>query len=115
MKVEIGRRLREERNRLGMNQQEFAAAAGASLRSVADWEAGRSSPNSEYVAILSAKGLDALYVLTGTRGIPIETSMSPDEQTLVENYRRSDAEDRAALRKMGDAFGRPRRRSASNG
>src|SRR5690349_1141193 len=63
----IGGRLKEERERLELTQPSFAEAAGAKKRTVIDWEKGVSSPTAVQLAALAAVGVDALYVLTGTR------------------------------------------------
>lgn len=61
----INLRLREERQRLRMNQTEFAAAAGAKIRTMQDWEKGVSCPTVLQLKALGAIGVDVVYVLTG--------------------------------------------------
>ncbi|MEO1902628.1 MAG: helix-turn-helix transcriptional regulator [Alcanivorax sp.] len=63
----VGRRLREERNRLKMNQTEFASAAGASKRTMVEWEKGTTSPSAVQLSALSECGVDVAYVITGER------------------------------------------------
>ncbi|MFY3955503.1 helix-turn-helix domain-containing protein [Achromobacter xylosoxidans] len=67
MRIEIGARLKDERERLGMTQQDFAALGGASKRSQIEWEKGGQVPNAEFLAALDARGVDVLYVVTGRR------------------------------------------------
>lgn len=45
----------------------MAALAGASKSSQIGWEAGRTAPNAEYLAVAMAQGIDVIYVLTGVR------------------------------------------------
>lgn len=59
--------MREERERLGLTQVDFAALGGAKKHSQINYEADRSSPASEYLSALAKHGVDVLYVLTGTR------------------------------------------------
>lgn len=63
----IGDRLREERERIGLTQPTFAAAAKASKRTVIEWEKGATSPSAVQLAALSTIGIDVGYVLTGKR------------------------------------------------
>lgn len=60
-------RLREERNRLGLNQSDFAELGGVKLNAQVNYENGSRKPDSGYLAAISNAGVDILYVLTGTR------------------------------------------------
>lgn len=63
----IGERLREERERTGLNQADFAAIGGASKRSQIDWEKGVAAPNATFLSAVAAHGVDVTYVITGVR------------------------------------------------
>jgi len=63
----IGKRLKEERERLGFKQPDFALIAGASKRTLIDWEQGKTSPSAVQLSALSDAGADAQYIITGTR------------------------------------------------
>ena len=63
----IGTRLKEERERLDLTQPAFALIAGASKRTLVDWEQGKTSPNAVQLSALSAAGVDIQYVVTGIR------------------------------------------------
>jgi transcriptional regulator with XRE-family HTH domain len=65
--VGIGARLKEERNRLGLSQAEFAAVAGASKGAQLKWEKEESSPTATILTAWAEAGADALYILTGQR------------------------------------------------
>lgn len=60
-------RLKEERKRLAMNQSDLAGLAGASKRTLGDWERGFSSPTGVQLCKLFLAGVDVIYVLTGAR------------------------------------------------
>ena len=51
----IGERLKEERERLGFSQTEFAAVAGASKNSQYNYEKGERSPDAAYLAAVAEK------------------------------------------------------------
>ena len=63
----IGERLREERERLGFNQPDFANFAGVSKRTLIDWEKSSTSPNAVQLSSLNEIGVDVGYVITGER------------------------------------------------
>jgi transcriptional regulator with XRE-family HTH domain len=78
MREEIGARLREERERMGMSQTAFAGIGGGSKRQQIEWEKGASTPSSEFMAVLAKAGVDVLYVLSGRR--------EPDVPATLELY-----------------------------
>ncbi len=80
----IGDRLREERKRLGMTQEQFAAAAGVVGRTQGMYEREDRAPDSIYLAAVARLGVDIGYVVTGdAQG----ARLSADEALLVQTYR----------------------------
>lgn len=65
--MSLGGRLKEERERLGFTQSEFAALAGATKGAQQNWEKDEASPKSSALQAWIENGLDAMYVLTGKR------------------------------------------------
>ncbi len=71
--ISIGARLRQERERIGLSQTEFAAiadragVAGATRQSQSLYEKGKRMPDAGYLAVVAAAGIDVSYVLTGQR------------------------------------------------
>lgn len=61
----IGKRLAEERKRLGYSQSAFADLVGISFSSQRRYEDGRSSPDTAYLEVLGKAGVDVNYVLFG--------------------------------------------------
>ncbi|WP_148716665.1 helix-turn-helix domain-containing protein [Chitinolyticbacter meiyuanensis] len=88
-----GQRIRDERLRLGLNQEAFAEACGIARRTFANYEAGEQSPNAVCLKQWAAIGVDVLYVVTGER-TPVALSM--DEQHLIAAYRSSPLQARSA-------------------
>jgi transcriptional regulator with XRE-family HTH domain len=78
----IGERLKEERIRLGKNQEDFAAIGEASLRSQIDWEKGKAFPNAKFLASIAEAGADVQYILTGVRSISLACKPETREQHL---------------------------------
>lgn len=71
--VDIGRRLKEERERLKYNQSDFAAIAGASRKTLFNYESGERTPDALYLSAWAKVGLDVMYVVTGERTQTIVT------------------------------------------
>jgi transcriptional regulator with XRE-family HTH domain len=67
LRKKIGKRLRQERERLGMSQTEFAGIGNASARSQAMWETGNAVPNAEFLAM----GADESAFLQGFRALDL--------------------------------------------
>ena len=66
---ERGQRLREEMERLGLNQTDFASYGRASKSSQILYEKGK-PPTADYLAGISLIGADITYILTGRRERP---------------------------------------------
>lgn len=60
-------RLREERERLGMNQTEMGLIGGVRKEAQSNYETGKRSPGADYLARIAEAGVDVGYLLTGTR------------------------------------------------
>lgn len=90
----IGLRLREERERLGLTQTQFATMGGASKRSITDWEQGKLYPNGEFLTLASDQGADINYIFTGERNI---NKLSHDEGTLLAEIRQLDEDGKDGL------------------
>lgn len=80
-------RLKEERQRLGLTQPEFAKVADASKRTVVDWEKGVSAPNGFQLSALACIGIDVQYIITGQRSANL---LPQDEALILEKYRQAD-------------------------
>jgi len=63
----LGLRLKEERDRLGLNQHQMGEAGGASKNTQLAYESEKSSPTAKYLLEIANKGADIVYVLTGKR------------------------------------------------
>lgn len=91
----IGKRLREERKRLDLNQTEFSAFAQLNRRTQANYEKGTRYPDAAYLAAIAVEGADVQYIITGIRSTvesgvsehPETYSASEMEQQLLTLYR----------------------------
>lgn len=96
----IGERLRLERERLGCSQEQFAQTFNVSRRTQGAWERGDQFPNAEVLSLASGLGVDVMYVLTGQRSMPVESTLTEEERALLDNYKHADEEGRAAARRV---------------
>ena len=80
----IGERLKEERERLGYNQADFAALAETTRKSQFNYETDERRPDVRYMAAIGAAGADVQYIVTGLRS---SQALSQDEQQLIAAFR----------------------------
>lgn len=111
----VGARLREERRRLGLTQDQLALIAGVTRRAQTRYETDANSASSAYFSAIAEVGIDVLYVLTGRRAIPVQATLSEEELALLDNYRHSSREDQAAMRRMGLAMSKQTSEKKRNG
>ena len=83
----IGARLREERERLGLNQEGFGQLGGVRKLAQLLYEKDERKPDSDYLVAVAAAGVDVLFVLTGRRQSDLPAG-DAGEQLLLENFRR---------------------------
>lgn len=100
----VGERLKEERERLGLNQTEFGALLGVSRGTQKNYEQGANSLDLRYVSALEEHGADAAFVLTGRRRTPLGQLFSADEEELINQFRSITEEDQAAIRRFLQAM-----------
>ncbi|MBB3272950.1 transcriptional regulator with XRE-family HTH domain [Pseudomonas sp. OG7] len=93
----FGPRLREERERLGMTQRVFGEIGGVEPNAQGKYESGERTPRVDYLAALSVRGVDALYVLSGIRSPAQLEGLSTDESGLLGAFRQLSFDDQAAL------------------
>lgn len=82
----IGERLKKERLRLKISQENLGKIGGVSKRSQINYEQGISLPDASYLALVSEVGVDILFVVTGASKIPdrktLETAIFAVESGL---------------------------------
>lgn len=82
---EIGTRLRAERKRLGLSQNQLGAMGGVAANAQGKYESGERLPKADYLVAVAESGVDVLYVLTNRydhdAGHP-STPLSPQDSLL---------------------------------
>lgn len=86
--MDISERLRAERVRLKLTQEEMAALGGLSKLAQLRYEKGERKPDSAFLATLADAGVDVLYVITGERSKPVppQELLPPEDRELLERF-----------------------------
>ncbi|MBJ2249018.1 helix-turn-helix domain-containing protein [Pseudomonas haemolytica] len=96
----IGSRLRQERERLGLSQKAFGEIGGVEANAQGKYESGGRAPKADYLSRVAERGVDVLYVLTGSP-TPIQLdNVSQNEEKVLANYRAMFKEDQDAIRRL---------------
>ena len=102
-KFDVGSRLREQREGLGITQEELAERLGKTRNTVGAWERGDQYPSGEFYSVAHAWGFDVLYIVTGQRGLGTVGTLTAEEASIVDHYRAATDGGRAAARAVLDA------------
>lgn len=70
----------EERSRLGLKAKEVAEYVGVAIPTQSNYEQGKRSPDTQYLAKLAELGFDINYVITGKRA---NFFLSAQEKRLI--------------------------------
>lgn len=101
----LGERLRNERERLGLNQGSCADACGVTPRSQRNYESGERLPDAAYLARAIDIGIDVLYVLSGVRSnASLTPHLTPKEQVVFDAFRAGSAEQQEFILKAALGF-----------
>lgn len=103
--MNIGERLREERERLGLSQPVFGEIGGVQKLAQSNYEQGKRAPDADYLAAVAASGVDVRYVVTGERDYTPPPALSAEEQTMLEYFRQATPAVRRAA--LGALIGAP--------
>ncbi len=71
---ELNQRLRAERTRLSLTQDDFAKLCGVGRRAQAAYESGERVPDATYLIAAGKSGVDTRYLLSGIQRDNVETS-----------------------------------------
>lgn len=80
----IGQRLKEERERIGLSQEQLGIIGGVKKLAQFRYENGETYPNAQYLAEVVKIGIDVNYVLFGTRA---NNALTAEEEQLLATFR----------------------------
>ncbi|GLS04963.1 hypothetical protein GCM10007860_21120 [Chitiniphilus shinanonensis] len=89
----IGERLKIERLRLGLSQEDFAARAGVVRRTQTNYETGERVPDAAFLATVARFGVDIHFVVLGERH---PGQLSPEQHDVLDAYAAASPPVRAA-------------------
>ncbi len=84
-RAEIGQRLKQERERLGVKIADFGRYGDWPVRTVSGWEAGRTTPKAEFFADVQELGLDIQYIITGRRSSSSLSGPVPEPESAQDS------------------------------
>lgn len=100
----FGERLRQERGRLNLTQEAFAAIGGVKKLAQINYEQGKTFPDAGYLIALSSVGVDIGYVVLG---VPTAVALAADESELLAGYRLLDMRSKARVLGVIDGLSNP--------
>ncbi len=95
-------RLKEERNRLGLNQTDFGDACGVRKQAQIRYEKGERKPDSDYLQKASDIGVDVGYLLTGVRSEVLK------DKAMMRSYRINGVEQDIVSVRMNSMINEPK-------
>lgn len=87
LREEIGLRLKEEREKLKLNQEVMGKIGGVRKQAQLKYENGASCPSADYLAEVGKIGIDILYVVSGERS---QVAINEEELLLLYKFRNAD-------------------------
>jgi transcriptional regulator with XRE-family HTH domain len=88
------------RERLGLSQKIFGEIGGVEANAQGKYESGGRAPKADYLSRVAERGVDVLYVLTGTPTPMQMDNLSHLEEKVLGNYRAMFKEDQDAIRRL---------------
>lgn len=82
--VSFGERLRAERVRLALSQEQTAAIGGVTRKTQGLYEKNERMPDAQYLTELAGAGMDICYVLTGDRAKDVLAAAAGPEPVITE-------------------------------
>lgn len=95
----LGARLREERDRLGINQNDLADIGGVGRNSQGNYENDRQNPDTVYLLAVAKAGIDVVYVLLGRRDTELGAQTEAEAEVIC-SFRSLGPDDQAVVRRV---------------
>ncbi|WP_199545034.1 helix-turn-helix domain-containing protein [Paraburkholderia kururiensis] len=99
-------RLRQERRRLHMNQEDFADVGGVRKQAQSNYENGLRFPDAGYLLRIAEAGADVQYLLTGRTSTPATLVLTHEEERLLAGFRDLKVRERHGVLALIEAIGR---------
>ena len=112
MNLQFNKRLFDLRESMGLSQDEMAKKIEMSKRSYCAYELGETAPSAKLLTALAIMGVDIGYLLTGTRTVPVQNTLSQPEQAILEHYRKTDEVGQRAIEQTASALAQSTQKAA---
>ncbi|WP_268799051.1 helix-turn-helix domain-containing protein [Pseudomonas huanghezhanensis] len=99
-----GERLREERIRLALSQEDLAQVGNVTRNTQGSYERGGRNPDTAYLGAVAALGVDILYVVIGLRTPALLDGLSAPEDKLIQQYRSLSKDDQQSVQRVVGAM-----------
>lgn len=99
-----GERLRAERTRLGLKQEDFAQIGGVNRNTQGSYERGERTPDLAYLAAVASAGVDVMYVVTGNRLPQTLGDWTAEEEDVLTHFRQMSESDRGVVMRLAHAL-----------
>ncbi|OAQ15008.1 XRE family transcriptional regulator [Bibersteinia trehalosi Y31] len=96
----FGDRLKNEREKLKLTQEQLGAIGGVKRLAQANYENGKRQPDTTYLAEIAKVGVDILYVILGTKA---NTTINEEELLLLQKFRNAEPAVRKFMLYGGEA------------
>lgn len=81
----LGYRIREERERIGLNQSDFGDLASVTKATQINYEKGNRNPDTAYLLAIAKAGVDLYYLLTGKHAVTMK-DVNAELRCLADAY-----------------------------
>lgn len=102
--LSAGERLREERIRLALSQEDLAQVGRVTRNTQGSYERGGRNADTAYLAAVAALGIDILYVVTGLRTPALLEGLSLPEERLIRQFRSLSRDDQLSVHRVVGAM-----------
>ncbi|MDD7545201.1 helix-turn-helix domain-containing protein [Actinobacillus porcinus] len=108
----VAERLKNERERLKLTQEQLGAVGGVTKLSQFNYENGKRTPDANYLSEVAKVGVDILYVILGEQA---NTTINEEELLLLQKFRNADPAVRQFMLHGGSNVGQQFTGSISGG
>jgi len=96
--MSMGERIRNEREKIGLQRKELAEKMGVSDTTQGNYEKNRKAPDAKYLEQMAELGADVQYIITGN------PTLRPEDATLLDDWLKLNDADRRAFAQAVRAF-----------
>jgi len=86
MSQEIGKRIKQERKRMGFSLKTFAGISESSSDTLRKWEKGFEHPSLSVLVVWAKIGVDVFYIITGKHLAEATPALSASDKLFLSKY-----------------------------